>query len=162
MAYVQCGKLSTHQMNWNIFWQWRISFCVTPFFFFFFFWTPDKKSPPFQLAAMGCFTGECRCCTLKILHFCSARLLKNKMLGQRMVGIQRKRERKEKEEGGVPPPFTLSLSLFLCTSTTPSLAGPQTCWFGPFVCVVLGGSAISSHIAQMVSMHASVNSSGFL
>lgn len=29
-------------------------------------------------------------------------------------------------------------------------------------CLVLGGSAISSHIAQMVSIHAGVNSSGFL
>lgn len=45
----------------------------------------------------------------------------------------------------------------------PSLAHPpQTLpvW-SICLCLVSGGSAISSHIAQMVSMHASVNSSGF-
>lgn len=44
----------------------------------------------------------------------------------------------------------------------PSLAHPKTLpvW-SICLCLVSGGSAISSHIAQMVSMHASVNSSRF-
>lgn len=57
-----------------------------------------------------------------------------------------------------PPLFPRSQPLHLQPDSQP----PRTCRLAPFVRVVLGGSAISSHIAQMVSIHAGVNSSGFL
>jgi len=67
-------------------------------------------------------------------------------------GGERERERESKCSPFLHPSISLSLS-----------HPPQTCCVWSHLSVLSwGGSGISSHIAQMVSMHASVNSSGFL
>lgn len=70
----------------------------------------------------------------------------------------RRRRGREEEEGDK---WSVA-SLYPVSTSTPSLAHPRHAGLVHLSCVFLGGSAISSHIAQMVSVHASVNSSGFL
>lgn len=65
---------------------------------------------------------------------------------------------------------TGKIALLSSSSVSPFFPAHSLSTFSPDVpvwsiclrCLVLGGSAISSHVAQMVSIHAGVNSSGFL